>query len=64
MTKTLRTVKNGDKEKLKAIRFVQDSIPLEEFSEDGIFLIQSGKKYHNKYSAVYQLKDNFLSFPV
>ena len=62
MTKTLRTVKNGDKEKLKAIRFVQDSIPLEEFSEDGIFLIQSGKKYHNKYSAVYQLKDiSYLS---
>ena len=49
MTKTLKNVKRGDREKLKAIRTVQASIPLEEFSEDGIFLIQRGKKYQNKY---------------
>lgn len=62
MTKTLKNVKRGDREKLKAIRTVQNSIPLEEFSEDGIFLIQRGKKYQNKYSVTYQLTDvSYLS---
>lgn len=62
MTKTLKNVKRGDREKLKAIRTVQASIPLEEFSEDGIFLIQRGKKYQNKYSVTYQLTDiSYLS---
>ena len=62
MIKTLREVQRGEKEKLKAIRTVQESIPLEEFSEDGIFLIQRGKKYQNKYSATYQLTDiSYLS---
>lgn len=54
MSKTLKNTKRQDKEQLKAIRFTQNSIPLEQFYEDGIFLIQSGKKY-NKYSATYQL---------
>lgn len=56
MSKTLKNTKRQDKEQLKAIRFTQNSIPLEQFYEDGIFLIQSGKKY-NKYSATYQLQD-------
>ena len=56
MSKTLKNTKRQDKEQLKAIRFTQNSIPLEQFYDDGIFLIQSGKKY-NKYSATYQLQD-------
>lgn len=56
MSKTLKNTKRQDKEQLKAIRFTQNSIPLEQFYEDGIFLIQSGKRY-NKYSATYQLQD-------
>lgn len=56
MTKTLKTVRSNDKETLRKMRYVSDCIPLEQFSEDGIFLVQSGKKHH-KYSAVYQLKD-------
>ena len=47
MSKTLKNTKRQDKEQLKAIRFTQNSIPLEQFYEDGIFLIQSGKSIIN-----------------
>lgn len=57
MTKTLKTVRENDKQALKAIKSVQNSIPLEMFYEDGIFLVQSGKKYNNKYSATFQIRD-------
>lgn len=58
MRNTLKETRQMDKEKLKKLRFVHDSIPLEQFSEDGIFLVQSGAgKYNNKYSATYQLQD-------
>lgn len=57
MTKTLKSVRSNDKEKLKAMKFVQDTIPLEQFYEDGIFLIQRIKKNLNKYSATFQLRD-------
>lgn len=57
MTKTLKTVRANDKQALKAIKTVQNAIPLEQFYEDGIFLVQSGKKYNNKYSATFQIKD-------
>ena len=57
MTKTIKNVRKNDKEKLKSIKFVQDSIPLEQFYEDGIFLIQSINKKLNKYSAVFQIRD-------
>lgn len=57
MNKTLKTVRANDKQALKAIKTVQKSIPLEMFYEDGIFLVQSGKKYNNKYSATFQIQD-------
>lgn len=57
MTKTLKNVKARDKEKLKQIKFVEDSIPLEQFYEDGIFLLQHGKKNMNLFSATYKLQD-------
>ncbi|MDE5985360.1 MAG: ATP-binding protein [Eubacterium sp.] len=57
MTKTLKNVRKNDKEKLKSIKFVQDSIPLEQFYDDGIFLIQSIHKKLNKYSATFQIRD-------
>ncbi len=57
MIKTLKTVRANDKQALKAIKTVQNSIPLEQFYEDGIFLVQSGKKYNNKYSATFQIRD-------
>lgn len=62
MTKTLKNVRQNDKELLKKMHFVADCIPLQQFSEDGIFLVQSGKKHNNKYSVTYQLKDiSYLS---
>lgn len=57
MTKTLKNVKARDKEKLKQIKFVEDSIPLEQFYEDGIFMVQHGKKNMNLFSATYKLQD-------
>lgn len=57
VTKTLKNVRKNDKEKLKAVKYVQDSIPLEQFYEDGIFLVQHLKKRLNKYSATFQLRD-------
>ena len=57
MTKTLKNVRNNDKVALKRLKFVQDCIPLEEFSSEGIFLIQRGGKYNNKFSATFQIKD-------
>lgn len=57
MTKTLKNVKARDKEKLKQIKFVEDSIPLEQFYKDGIFMVQHGKKNMNLFSATYKLQD-------
>lgn len=57
MTKTIKNVKANDKRALKAIKSVQESIPLEMFYEDGIFLVQQGKKYNNKFSATFQIRD-------
>lgn len=57
MNKTLKNTRRMDKETLKRLRCVQDSIPLEQFYEDGIFLVQSNKKYGDKYSVTYQLSD-------
>lgn len=57
MTKTLKNVKARDKEKLRQIKFVEDSIPLEQFYEDGIFMVQHGKKNMNLFSATYKLQD-------
>lgn len=57
MTKTLKKVKMAEREKLKAIKFVQQSIPLEEYHDDGIFLIQHNKNKSNKFSAVFHIRD-------
>lgn len=57
MTKTLKSVRFNDREKLKQIKSVQQSIPLEEFYEDGIFCVQINAKNLKKYSATYRLRD-------
>lgn len=57
MSKTLKAVRSDDREKLKKIKFVQQSIPLEEYYDDGVFLVQKGRKKSGKYSAVFKLKD-------
>ncbi|MGN0569246.1 MAG: VirB4-like conjugal transfer ATPase, CD1110 family [Candidatus Fimenecus sp.] len=57
MTKTIKNVRANDKQALKAIKSVQASIPLDIFYEDGIFLVQKGKKYNNKFSATFQIRD-------
>lgn len=56
MIKTLKNVKEHDKEKLRQFRFVQDAIPLEQVYEDGIFMVQKGKKFH-KFAATFRLRD-------
>ncbi len=57
MTKTIKSVRAKDKQALKAIKSVQASIPLDMFYEDGIFLVQKGKKYNNKFAATFQIRD-------
>lgn len=57
MIKTLKNVKQNDKVPMKKLKSVQNSIPLEEFSSEGIFLIQKNGKNNNKYSATFLIRD-------
>lgn len=42
---------------MKKLKSVQNSIPLEEFSSEGIFLVQRNGKNNNKYSATFLIRD-------
>lgn len=57
MTRTLKTVRYNDKEKLKQIKTVQQSIPLEDYYDDGIFCVQKNAKNSKKFSATFQIRD-------
>lgn len=61
MSRTLKQVRRQDREKLRAYKTVQQTIPLEQVYEDGIFCVQKGKK-ESKFSATFRLRDISYQF--
>lgn len=61
MSKILKQIRRQDREKLRAYKTVQQTIPLEQVYDDGIFCVQKGKK-ESKFSVTFRLRDISYQF--
>jgi type IV secretory pathway VirB4 component len=52
MQKTLKTLKRQERERFRALKGVQDAVPIQTIWEDGIFLVAK-----NKYAKTYKISD-------